>query len=845
MRRLLVTIAHGDRGLTLLVVGLVLTAALCRLAMCRTDPLAAARGKTILTICRSAVKRDRLETRELKAAFEARHPDIFLHVIQSNLERKPDTMIAAGVAPDLVFVGVDKVNFYLEGDALLDLTPFVEADPELADLRAAMRADPEAPPTDFFPQAVEPFVRERDGQRRLYAMPVNYTPFIVYYSKDLFDRYNVPYPAENWTWEDLREKARALTRDRQGRRVDQPGFDPNQIVCYGFSFALWQHGVETFIRQNGGRLVSEDGTRIVADDHRTVEALQFLFDLKYRDGVVPSLLGTATEAVAFSKGNVAMFLWGVFEIARLNEQAPDLDWDVAPLPRGPTGQRASVIYTNAWGISRQCRHPEAAFRFLKFLVSREGMTIMRRREVFLPVRRSMIHDSGLVDPQRRPRSTWALTHDVDHGYAQGPFSTRQYYGDIYEIVNERLRDLLEPARPQITPIEAAAAIARQGNSILRRDQSVSAGSRFGLVAVCAGILATAGLLAGAVRRSPGSRSPLARRDERWGYALISPWVLGFVLFAAFPIAASLLLSFSRWQSLSQFTQSEFVGWENYRVALSGEDYRFWPSLWVTVRYAGAAVPAGLVAGLALALLMNQRVRGITLFRTLFYLPAILPSVASAVLWWHLFHHRFGWINRVLEAVNVRNWLPAALTYLGIRTYPIGWLNDPAVLPAVFVIISLWTVGGGMIIYLAGLQAIPTQLYEAAQLDGAGRWKQLRHVTLPMLSPVIFFNLVMGIIGSFQVFNVAFVLFDGETGPGDAALFYGLHLFREAFFKYRLGYASALAWILFAIVLALTALVFKSSPLWVYYESTRPQPADAGRRARLLSRWRTLVRGTSA
>lgn len=291
------------------------------------------------------------------------------------------------------------------------------------------------------------------------------------------------------------------------------------------------------------------------------------------------------------------------------------------------------------------------------------------------------------------------------------------------------------------------------------------------------------------------------------------------MFAAFPILTSIVLSFAQWQSLGDFTRSEFIGFENYRTAFSGLDTKFWPSLWVTFRYAALAVPAGLVAGLALALLMNQKVRGIAVFRTLFYIPAILPSVATAVLWWHLFDADRGWINRVLGWVNIFGWVDTAAGAAGER-FPIAWLESPTFTPLVFIVMALWAVGGGMIIYLAGLQNIPTQLYEAAEIDGAGRWAKLRYVTLPMLSPVIFFNLVMGIIGSFQVFNVAFVLFEGGTGPGDSALFYGLHLFREAFFKYRLGYASALAWILFVIILAMTGLVFKSSPMWVHYEAAK-------------------------
>ncbi len=824
MRRLLTTVANSDPGLAVLVVGLLAVAGGTWLVIRGSEAEAREDPRTAITLCRGGTKIDREEMRELRAAFEAAHPHLRLQVIQSNVERKADTMLAAGIPPDVLAVGVDKVNYYVEADALLDLAPLVAQDPDLRELWRAVQGGPDAATSDFFVETVRPFVRESGGRKQLFALPANYTPFIIYYSKDLFDKYRVPYPDENWDWDDLREKALALTRDAAGRRADHPDFDPNRVVSYGFQFAWWQHGVETFIRQNGGRLVNADGTEVVADDPRTVAALQFLFDLKYRDRVVPTGQGATARDISFLKGTVGMFLWGVFLIPTLNEQAPALDWDIAPLPRGPDGRRASIVYTNAWGISRQCPHPEAAFAYLKFLVSDEGMRIMRRHQVFLPVRRALLRDTGLVDPTRRPRSTWVLTHDMDHGYAQEPFSTRQYYGDIYELINEQFEKLLRLPRPELTPAEVARTITAGGNTLLRRDRAVRRPTPFGLVALGLAALPGVYLLWRWLRTRRRPLSPLARQEERWGYLLIAPWVLGFLLFSAFPIIVSLTLSFAQWQSVADFTRSEFIGLENYRVALSGEDPKFWPSLWVTFRYALVAVPAGLIAGLALALLMNQKVRGISVFRTLYYIPAILPSVATAVLWWHLFDTRYGWVNRVLEAVNFGNWVPAAAAALGARTYPIGWLSDEAVVPLVFVVMALWTVGGGMIIYLAGLQNIPTQLYEAAEIDGAGRVQQLRHVTLPMLSPVIFFNLIMGIIGSFQVFNAAFVLFDGGPGPGNSALFYGLHLFREAFFKYRLGYASALAWILFVIILALTALVFKSSPLWVHYEAARKRAA---------------------
>jgi len=814
MRKLFQVLASSDRALTAFVLGLLLVAGACRLLMRQVQPVPP--DKTVLSLCRGGRKHDRLAMEELRAAFETRHKNVHVQIIKSNLQRKTDTMIAAGVPPDLIYIGCDQLDYYLDAGALLDLTPFIAAD---AELQAALFGGPDGAPPDFFAPTVEPFLRSG----KLYVLPVNYTPFIVYYSKDLFDKYHVPYPDENWDWEGLRQRALALTRDRNGRRPDQAGFDEQHVVSYGFHYAKWQHGVESFIRQSGGRLVNEAGTEVVADDPATVRALQFLYDLKFKDHVCPPGRDPTRQDFSFAKGTIGMHQYGVFAIPTLREQAPNVDWDVAPLPRGPDGRRAAIVYTNSWGISSKTRHPAEAFELLKFIVSPEGLAISGKYEVFLPARRSLLERTVAAEAGRNPRSTWALTHDVRFGYAEPPFSTRQYYMDVYEAINEHIAELLEVQNPRFTPAEACAAITREGNSILRRDRAVRRSTGFGVLALAIAAAPAAYLVWRLARRQRKTLTPLAAAEERWGYLLISPWLVGFLLLSAAPILISMTLSFAQWQSLSNFTRSEFIGLENYRVALSGEDAKFWKALWVTVRYALLTVPAGLVAGLALAVLMNQRVRGITVFRTLYYLPAVLPSVATAVLWWHLFDVNHGWVNRVLGRFNAGDWMGWAAGLVGER-FPIPWLESPVFTPYVFVVLSLWTVGGGMIIYLAGLQGIPTQLYEAAEMDGAGRWKQFVHVTLPMISPVIFFNLVMGIIGSFQVFNVAFVVFDGETGPGDAGLFYGLHLFREAFFKYRLGYASALAWILFVLILVLTGLVFKSSPVWVHYEAVRRRRA---------------------
>lgn len=289
-----------------------------------------------------------------------------------------------------------------------------------------------------------------------------------------------------------------------------------------------------------------------------------------------------------------------------------------------------------------------------------------------------------------------------------------------------------------------------------------------------------------------------KRGETWlFYLCIAPWLVGFFIWTAGPMVYSLYLSFTRWDL---FTTPVWVGFDNYSdLFTSNPD--FWQSLKVTALYTVASVPLSLVGALALALLLNSAVRGIAFFRTIFYLPSVLPAIAVAVLWIWVFNPEFGILNVLLSLVGIQ----------GPK-----WLADPNwALPAL-ILMSLWSLGGGMIIYLAGLKGIPTSLYEAAELDGANKVQQLFNITIPQLTPTIFFNLIMNIIGSFQVFTQAYAMTNG--GPQKSTLFYMYYLFDTAFIKFRMGYASALAWILFLIILVLTLLVLRSSSVWVYYES---------------------------
>jgi len=285
------------------------------------------------------------------------------------------------------------------------------------------------------------------------------------------------------------------------------------------------------------------------------------------------------------------------------------------------------------------------------------------------------------------------------------------------------------------------------------------------------------------------------------WIFISPWVFGFLLFTAGPMVYSLVLSFFDWNLLDP---ASFVGLDNYQKAAA--DPLLGQAIKVTLLYAVLSVPLSTALSLAVALLMNTKVRGIHFFRTVWYLPSLVTGVAQTILFLWVFNPTYGLLNGVLDVFGVHG--PA-------------WFNSTFwSLPAV-VLMSLWTVGGNMIIYLAGLQDVPVELYEAAEIDGSGRWQRFWNITLPQISPVIFFNVVTGLIGAMQVFTQGYIVTQAGGGPDNSLLFLVLYLYKNAFEFFQMGYASALAWILLVMILILTALVFRGSAFWVFYEAGRP------------------------
>jgi multiple sugar transport system permease protein len=300
--------------------------------------------------------------------------------------------------------------------------------------------------------------------------------------------------------------------------------------------------------------------------------------------------------------------------------------------------------------------------------------------------------------------------------------------------------------------------------------------------------------------TPAQRQAQAeRRRDLTGYAFLAPWLIGFVCFSLGPMLASLYLSFTRFDLLSP---AQWVGADNY-VRMFTADPRFWQAMKVTFAYMLMEVPLKLGFALCVAMALDKAVRGGGLYRALFYIPSLLGgSVAIAVLWRRLFEGN-GTINQVLKLL------------FGIQGP--SWISNPDTAIYTLVLLAVWQFGSPMIIFLAGLRQVPQDLYEAAAMDGAGAWRQFHKITLPMLAPVVFFNMVLQVIEGFKAFTPAFVISGGTGGPIDATLFYTLYLYQEAFSYFRMGYASALAWVLLLVIGLFTGISFLTSKYWVYYE----------------------------
>lgn len=701
-----------------------------------------------------------------------------IHVASSEFDSKLKTMFASGDPPDL---------FYLRPEAV----------PELASMDLLVPLDDkvsEAELAGFFPTVLNVF--RYDGQHvgrgALYGLPKDFTTAVMYVNLDLFRAAGVAVPYEGWTWDEYEEAMRKITALATPERP-----------IYGGVLDLWDATLLNIIWTFGGDFFGDGFRDVTLDEPGAQAAMQLIRRVRLEDRTVYNATGLARDAgQEFLLGNIG----AIGPIGRwktpVYRSIETFDWDVVPVPHAT--ERASQLFTNAWAISRSTDHADEALALARYLVGPEGQARAARLGLAIPSLRDIAYSDAFHTEGQKPANSRAFLDAIPLARIQ------QHPRDLTfrDIVTQETEQALRQG--SISVAQAAENIERRwlrelDSPLKRTTFSPINWKAVGLVVAAAAATAVT-LIWLKVRRE--RLGPLDRAQQRAGFAFISPWVIGFVLLTIGPMVLSLILAFSKWTAMTPLADAEYVGGANF-IHLFTFDETFGKSLWLTFYYVLLGVPLTQIAALAVALLMNLRVRGITIFRTIYFIPSVVTGVALATLWLKLFNKDYGLVNTVLLR---------PLTWIGLT--PPDWFGvDAAVwgVPA-FVIMSLWGVGGGMVIYLAGLKGIPQSLYEAATIDGAGPWRRLTAVTLPMLSPLIFFNVVMGIIASFQIFTQAKVMTNG--GPGTDTLFYVLNLYRQAFELHNMGYASAMAWVLFLIVLIFTALVFRASRNLVHYEGLK-------------------------
>lgn len=714
--------------------------------------------------------------------------------------------VAGGLPPDVIYFDRFAIAEWAARGAFDPLDPHIAAD--------LAAGHPDAPRRErFYPSTWD----EATYQGKTYGIPVSADTRALLYNADLLiragyvdDQGNARPPE---TWEELLEYAANLTeRDAAGRQT-RAGIIPDFGDAWLYQYA-WHNGAE---------FVSDDGRKILLNSPEVVEALQYMRQLADAQGgygqlsaFKASFQGDALDP--FFVGKVAMKLDGQWVFDSLAAFARDVNFGVAPFPRPAKFVEAGappMSFCGGWAyaIPTTARNKAAAWEFIRFMTSERALSIQLEsdRARYESLGRPFIPKQQVIEDLNE----WAYRHYVEENPQLSarfksagkvfndllPYSRFRPVTPVGQLLWNEHRNAMQAAlygamSPKAALDEGNAVAQRALDRFLAPPEGTPITSWtwfFVLYALL--LLAGAAVAVGLhLRRHPAGT--LIRRQWPAGVICVAPWLIGFVIFGGGPMLFSLVMSFCDYDVLNP---PRFTGLANYEL-MAREDRLMPLALWNTL-YMVIAVPLQLAVSLLIALLLNRSLRAMAAWRTLFYLPAIVPMVASAVLWVWLLNPEGGLINLVLRHAG----LPAP-----------QWLQSAEWSKPALVLMRLWAAGGGMIIWLAGLKSIPASLYEAAEVDGANAWQQFWSITVPQLTPYIFFNLIMGLIGTFQIFGEAFVMTQG--GPVNSTLFYVYHLFNQAFRYGNMGYASAMAWVLFVIVLALTVVQIRLSRRWVHYEA---------------------------
>ena len=782
--------------------------------------------------------------------FETQHPQyrvIASSSVSININSDGQRLLSAvagGVPPDLVYFDRFAIGEWASRGALTNLSPLLakqaNSDPNRIDL------------TDYYQYAVDEASFAPPGSkqpRQVYGIPTSTDVRLLYSNNDqlrqvgMVDAKGRPKPPKNW--DELRAAATKLTVKTRDGVISRLGFAPN----FGES---WLY---LYVFEAGGNLLDPTGTLVTLSSEPVVRALTFMTNV-YDDlggaqlvnGFQSSFQTGALDP--FLQGSVSMKIDSDFRLDDIAQYRPNMDFSLSPPPL-PADRIAAGAPPVTWSggfslvIPSTSREKDGAFLLTQFLMSEKTQRFLEQgkreaadaegrmylphpggnRKFFEKIEHEAIDLNPAVPPHIRAafdtiKMMLPLTHIRppspigqllwnQHIRAYDSAVNHQYAGQFPTVdgeVRHALATMQTEAQNQLD-----AVIQPQPPHVVHWT-----GYFVGYAVLVALPMIGIYVAYQRNRRSHGYR----KAEVGSAMLFLSPWIIGMICLTGGPIIFSIVLSFTRYDVLNP---ARYVGWQNYRDLFN--DPVFYKSL-INTGYMLIRVPLTMILSLLIAMMLNRRIRGIGAYRTAYYMPVIVPLVASALLWQFLLNPTFGPINVFL------NWLFSTFPFRGIEslvnhlhTFAGGpfqfsapaWLQDANWSKPALVLMGLWGAGGGIIIWLAGLQSIPGQLYEAATVDGANDWKQFWNVTVPMLSPYILFNAIIGVIGSMQIFSEAFIMTSG--GPADSTLFYAYYLFKEAFQYFRMGYASALAWILFIIVLGLTLLQMWASKKWVHYDRT--------------------------
>ncbi len=708
----------------------------------------------------------------LSRDFEKDNPGVEVQLLEqagaSTADDKIKFMLAGDLPLDVMRVDIGELAAFLDENALFDLDPYFSKDPTWR-------------PDDYFRQPIDAL---RDARGHLFGLPSTFTPYVLYCNLDLLARAGLGRPKPDWTWDDFLRYARATTKDLDGDGK------PDQ---FGISLTQWLQAVVPWIWQNGGELIDATNTKSRLGEPAVVDALQFLNTLLHVERV-SSFDATFENQLSqglFQAGRAAFFgPTGYWETWRF-KHIKDFRWDVVPLPRGK--RAATSIAMQAYVVPRTSREPELAYRYIRALGSDRWQRVLAKIGNGVPAIKSAAQSDAFLKPDTPPESEQVFLDVLSTARFMPPLAN---WRKIEALCQAEFQGSLLFRETDIA--RACARAAQKTDDYLARVRDRKQRPRLWRwtmeVSIAAAVLA---LLGGFVARRDRKPSAIVRRQERQGLAMLAPWAVGFVAFLFGPAVSSIVLSFCEWSPLRDVHDIGFVGSGNYAQILT--DDTFWTSLRVTSLYAAGSVPLGLVIALALALLLDAETRTARALRTIIYLPAIVSPVIVAAVWRFILDPERGLLNRGLAQLGIEG--PA-------------WIRSETWVVPSFVLASLWAVGGQMLVFLAALKTVDRSLLDAARVDGAGPWRRLLHVTLPSLTPVILFNLLIGLINAFQIFAQPYVMTGG--GPGNASRFLVLYIYETGFKHLEMGYASTIAWVMVAILAALSLVIMRTSRRWVHY-----------------------------